>query len=163
MVPKSTRSGCPKKEMRFKFTKVNLRKRKTLDVNHKTCSGCRVCELICCLSHEKEMNPGKSRISIRSNPFKGSHVPQVCRHCSDVPCMWVCEASAIQISGEDGTVFINDEMCNGCRSCVKECPYGAMKFDSVRGKAFKCDLCGGDPLCVTWCPTHALGITEFGG
>lgn len=152
-----------RKRARFEFTNMNLRKRKALDANNKTCSGCRICEIICCLSHEGEIDPGKSRISIRSNPFKGSFVPQVCRHCSDVPCMQVCEASAIQIREEDGTVFINDEMCRGCRSCEKECRFGAIKFDSVRNKAFKCDFCRGNPQCISWCPTHSLGITAFGG
>jgi anaerobic carbon-monoxide dehydrogenase iron sulfur subunit len=151
------------KKIEFEFTKTTLRKRRTLDANSKTCSGCRICELICSLTHGKEINPGKSRISIRSNPFKGSHVPQICRHCSDVPCMQACEVSAIQILEKDGTVFIKDEVCTGCRSCEKECPFGAIKFDSARRKAFKCDLCNGDPQCVRWCPTHSLGVTEFGG
>jgi len=151
------------KKVGFEFTKTNLRRRKALDAHPKTCSGCRICELICCLTHGKEIDPGKSRISIRSNPFKGSHVPQVCRQCSDVPCMQACEVSAIEIQEESGMVLINEEMCTGCRSCEKECPFGAIKFDTVREKAFKCDLCEGDPQCVKWCPAHSLGITEFGG
>jgi carbon-monoxide dehydrogenase iron sulfur subunit len=151
------------KTIEFEFTETTLRKRRALDANIKTCSGCRICELICSLTHEKEINSGKSRISIRSNPFKGSHVPQICRHCSDVPCMQACEVSAIQIHEKDGTVFIKDEACTGCRSCEKECPFGAIKFDLSRRKAFKCDLCKGDPQCVRWCPTHSLGVTEFGG
>ena len=75
--------------------------------------------------------------------------------------MQACEVSAIQIREKDGTVFIKDEVCTGCGSCEKECPFGAIKFDSARRKAFKCDLCKGDPQCVRWCPTHSLGLRSL--
>ena len=29
-----------------------------------------------------------------------------------------------------------------------------------RSKAFKCDLCGGDPACATACPTEAILYQE---
>ncbi len=136
------------KKIEFEFTKTSLRKRRTLDANSKTCSGCRICELICSLTHEKEINSAKSRISIRSNPFKGSHVPQICRHCSDVPCMQVCEVSAIQIREKDGTVFIEDQVCSGCRACEKECPFGAItiRFGPTEGIQVR-SLWGISPMC----------------
>lgn len=149
--------------MRLEFKKILIRKRKALDVNGKTCSGCQLCEMACSLVHEGSIDPQRSRLTIRANPFKGSYLPRICRHCSDAPCLRACEASAIQIREKDGTVFIDEEKCTGCGLCLKKCPFGAIRFDSSRKKAFKCDFCQGTPECVKWCPTHSLGITKFGG
>ena len=52
---------------------------------------------------------------------------------------------------------IDYNLCVGCRMCVYACPFGAMGFDADRGRPYKCDLCGGDPLCVKFCePKHWL-------
>ena len=39
------------------------------------------------------------------------------------------------------------------------CPFGAMHI-GPRGRAEKCDLCGGDPLCAQFCPRGALRFAE---
>ena len=36
------------------------------------------------------------------------------------------------------------------------CPFGAITYDTDRRSLMKCDLCGGDPQCVRFCPTDAL-------
>ena len=44
----------------------------TISINKETCTGCRICEIVCSLSHERVINPEKSRIYIRpdySNDF----------------------------------------------------------------------------------------------
>jgi Fe-S-cluster-containing dehydrogenase component len=35
-------------------------------------------------------------------------------------------------------------------------PYGTINYNSSTGKVIKCDLCGGDPVCVDACPTGAI-------
>ena len=139
------------------------RKRRALASNAKLCSGCRTCELVCSITHEGIVDFGRSRIYVKSNPFKGSFVPVVCHQCFDFPCLKACPESAIQVNEENGTVLISSEKCTGCWLCQEACPFDAIRFDGDRGTAFKCDLCQGDPECVKWCPSTALGIVEFGG
>lgn len=145
------------------FIDVHFRKRGAVSADSKVCAGCRTCEMICSLTHEECIDLERSRIILKSNPFKGSFVPMVCHQCSDAPCYYACPESAIEIEGEHGTVLINPDKCTGCRSCEKACPFGAIRFDQEKNKVFKCDFCQGDPKCVQWCPVNALGITRFGG
>ena len=51
-------------------------------------------------------------------------------------------------------------MCIGCRACVAVCPFGAMSFDAVAKRVIKCDLCDGDPTCVSFCDTKALDYVD---
>jgi len=51
---------------------------------------------------------------------------------------------------------VNHELCIGCKMCVAACPFGAAKWDSKRGRVFKCNLCHGDPQCVRFCYTKAV-------
>jgi anaerobic carbon-monoxide dehydrogenase iron sulfur subunit len=149
--------------MALEFIEVHLRKRKTLSADSKACSGCRTCEIICSLTHEGVIDPQKSRIYIKMNPFKGSFLPMVCHQCSDAPCLYACQESAIEINNSNGTVAIIQKKCTGCRSCEKACPYKVIRFDIEKNKVFKCDFCHGDPKCVKWCPANALGVTQYGG
>jgi carbon-monoxide dehydrogenase iron sulfur subunit len=145
------------------FSKILFRKRKTLSADPKVCAGCRTCEVICSLSHEESVDLERSRIYLRSDPFKGSFIPMICHQCADAPCYDACPESAIEIEPLSGMVFIREEKCTGCRCCEKACPFKVIRFDPEKNKVFKCDLCHGDPQCVHWCPMNALGITEFGG
>ena len=149
--------------MTLPFVKTHFRRRKALAADPKVCSGCRTCEVICSMTHGGTVDLERSRIYLRSNPFKGSFSPIVCHQCSDVPCLKACPEFAIQINEKDGTVTIMDEKCNGCRLCEEACSFKAIRFNQERNKAFKCDFCQGEPECVKWCPTSALGIIEFGG
>jgi Fe-S-cluster-containing hydrogenase component 2 len=40
------------------------------------------------------------------------------------------------------------------------CPFGAIGFNPVNRKVFKCDHCEGDPTCVKFCETKALQYVE---
>jgi Fe-S-cluster-containing hydrogenase component 2 len=41
---------------------------------------------------------------------------------------------------------------------VEACPFEAVFLDPRAEKAMVCDLCGGAPQCVKWCPTAALSF-----
>jgi Fe-S-cluster-containing hydrogenase component 2 len=56
--------------------------------------------------------------------------------------------------------IIEEEKCNGCMTCVNECPFQGITYDKVNKKAIKCDLCGGDPMCVKVCQPGALVAFE---
>jgi carbon-monoxide dehydrogenase iron sulfur subunit len=48
-------------------------------------------------------------------------------------------------------VILDEEACDGCGACVDACPYQAVQVDEERGMALKCDLCNGDPQCISVC------------
>ena len=86
----------------------------------------------------------------------------VCKHCKHASCMEVCPTGAI-IRTEFDTVFIQQDVCNGCRNCVAACPYGVIGMNN--GTAHKCTLCydrlqgGLEPACSKACPTQSI---QFG-
>jgi formate dehydrogenase iron-sulfur subunit len=88
----------------------------------------------------------------------------VCKHCSHASCMEVCPTGAI-IRTEFDTVFIQPDVCNGCRDCISACPYSVIEMDPKRGVAQKCTLCydrlqgGMEPACAKACPTQSI---QFG-
>ena len=48
--------------------------------------------------------------------------------------------------------------------CIKACPYDGVWYNKAADKIVRCDLCGGDPKCVTWCPPQVLKyVTGTGG
>jgi len=52
------------------------------------------------------------------------------------------------------SIRVDDELCNGCESCLANCPYGGINI--VNNKACiteDCNLCG---ACVEECPTEAI-------
>ena len=60
---------------------------------------------------------------------------------------------------EDGRAVHDPEKCVLCQACVAACPIaGSLRV--FEGELLKCDLCGGDPQCVKYCPTDALNLRE---
>jgi len=88
----------------------------------------------------------------------------VCKHCTHASCMDVCPTGAI-IRTEFHTVFIQQDVCNGCRMCISACPYDVIDIDPQRDVARKCTLCydrlqgGLEPACAKACPTESI---QFG-
>jgi carbon-monoxide dehydrogenase iron sulfur subunit len=121
------------------------------------CTGCRFCEMICSLYHEGVVNTNKARLRIQK-PDIMRDIPLVCTQCitcGDSCCVQACPEEAISIV--EGVVIVDQELCTACGSCENACPYGVIWIDKV---ANKCDLCGGDPMCVKFCPTGALRYEE---
>jgi formate dehydrogenase iron-sulfur subunit len=87
-----------------------------------------------------------------------------CKHCNQAGCLNVCPTHAI-IRTDLGNVFIQQDVCNGCRNCIAACPYGVISFNQQTGKAAKCTLCndrihaGLETACAKVCPT---GSIQFG-
>jgi formate dehydrogenase iron-sulfur subunit len=88
----------------------------------------------------------------------------VCKHCKHASCMDVCPTGAI-IRTEFDTVFIQEDVCNGCRNCIAACPYDVIDIDDKKNVAQKCTLCydrlqgGMEPACAKACPTDSI---QFG-
>jgi len=101
----------------------------------------------------------------------------VCKHCTHAGCLDVCPTGAL-FRTEFGTVVVQDDVCNGCGTCVAGCPFGVIERRSdgtyatgsraehpdVRnvGVAQKCTLCydrirdGQTPACAQTCPTTSI-------
>src|SRR5215218_7241906 len=88
----------------------------------------------------------------------------VCKHCQHASCMDVCPTGAI-IRTEFDTVYIQPDVCNGCRNCISACPYSVIGIDEETNVAHKCTLCydrlqgGMEPACAKACPTQSI---QFG-
>jgi formate dehydrogenase iron-sulfur subunit len=88
----------------------------------------------------------------------------VCKHCKQASCAEVCPTNAI-VRTEFDTVFIQQDVCNGCRNCISACPYGVIGFSEKTGTVHKCTLCYDrlqndlTPACAKACPTQSI---QFG-
>lgn len=133
---------------------------KALYIDYHKCTGCRLCELVCAVSHDGISNPVRSRIRVMKWEAEGLYIPMSCQQCQDAPCMNVCPVKAISRDEAMGRVTVDYDACIGCRSCVSVCPFGAMSFNSTDKQVFKCDLCDGDPQCVRFCEEKAVDFIE---
>ena len=103
----------------------------------------------------------------------------VCKHCTHAGCLDVCPTGAL-FRTEFGTVVVQDDVCNGCGTCVAGCPFGVIErrddgtvsantrhaADQAEvpntGVAQKCTLCydrlvdGQTPACAQTCPTTSI-------
>ena len=134
--------------------------RKILLIDVDKCTGCRICELACSWVHEGVFNPLKSRISVISSRRDGIDIPMVCQQCDTPLCQDVCPTAAISRDEETGAIIVDENKCIGCRMCLIACPFGGLSFDTEKHVAIKCDLCGGDPACVKYCPVKAIEYIE---
>ena len=92
----------------------------------------------------------------------------VCKHCEVAGCLEACPTGSI-VRTELGTVYVQDDVCNGCGYCVVSCPFGVIdrrpEPQAGAGGAFKCTFCydrqidGLVPACAKACPTASI---QFG-
>jgi Fe-S-cluster-containing hydrogenase component 2 len=113
------------------------------------------CVEACSLFHEGKISYRRSRIQIARDKIKAVFVPLLCEMCKG-HCQDVCPEDAYRFDSQLGTPVLMEEKCDGCLKCVVECPFEGINYDKVNKKAVKCDLCGGDPICVKVCQPEAL-------
>ena len=120
-----------------------------IKVNKSRCSGCHICEMVCSLYHTGKINPERAAIRVFKDDLDTSiNVPKVCRQCKEMKCI---KGEAIQEWTERET-FLWDE------KRAEKCSFGALS--TFEGKAYHCDLCGGDPQCVKVCPPGAIYLSK---
>ena len=129
---------------------------KSLHIDPGKCTGCVQCELACSFENEGVFNTAKSRIKVFTFHQEGRFVPYTCTQCDEAWCMQACPVDAIVINAKTGSKDIIEDRCVGCKVCTIACPFGAINYDPDSGVVSKCDLCGGEPMCVEACPTTAL-------
>lgn len=161
-----------------------------IDLNR--CFGCQTCAAACKIANNlpKELvfnrvfTVGGDSIDCASgtypNDLQLEYLPMQCQHCADPACLEVCPTGATQ-KRDDGIVWIDEELCIGCESCIKACPYEGVRtlisdhpeyyldvpvgeFDAPGHKAGtveKCTFCknlidrGEEPACMQLCPGRA--------
>jgi len=150
------------------------------------CTGCRACEVACFTVHNQKDNKvahtvGTVEIPVTPRLFltrlEEFCLPVQCKQCEDAPCLNSCSAKAI--ARVDGVVYVNEDLCIGCKNCMMACPFGALEMlpiakkgkavkqigsDEVRKSAYKCDLCiniEGGPACIKTCPHDVLKLVNL--
>jgi formate dehydrogenase iron-sulfur subunit len=117
-----------------------------------------------------------------TSEFRWLMASDVCKHCTHAGCLDVCPTGAM-FRTEFGTVVVQDDVCNGCGTCVAGCPFGVVERRNdgtaapttrqgerkgeqpevpKRGVAQKCTLCydrlvdDETPACAQTCPTTSI-------
>lgn len=122
---------------------------KFIEWNSEFCTGCRLCELVCSKCFSDGISPAKSAIRVEEE------IVRVCRQCSEPECKKVCKFKAIDVE-------INRQKCTGCGLCISACPHDSIFQPEKKTIPYKCDLCGGQPECVSFCHNGALSLARKG-
>jgi len=129
------------------------------------CIGCHSCTVACRVHNnlplEMIYNPVATVGPTGVFPYvQMTHLPLLCMHCENPPCVDVCPARASQ-QRSDGIVWVDPQKCVGCLACVMACPYGARIKNEELGIVQKCNFCkdrvdqGLLPHCVKTCHQKA--------
>lgn len=127
-----------------------------LKFNKEKCIGCKLCQQACSGFHENVFNPLLARLNVESY-YEDGHLKieaKICTLCGE--CVEACPFSALTM--KDGRLYLDEDACKNCGICRKKCPENVIiQKDTCVGV---CDLCGGSPWCVAYCPHGALVYEE---
>ncbi|MDO6678069.1 MULTISPECIES: DMSO/selenate family reductase complex B subunit [unclassified Shewanella] len=144
-------------------------------IDTQKCSGCKTCQISCKDKNDIDIGPLLRRTykygggsfqevadGVYINDVFAYYVSISCNHCNTPVCVKSCPTGAMHKRREDGLVDIATDLCIGCSSCARACPYDAPQLDTRRKVMTKCDGCkdrialGKKPSCVESCPQRAL-------
>lgn len=136
-----------------------------LVTNPAQCVGCRTCEIVCSLGHDGQCQPSLSRITTTYDPTQSlsrlAVMANVCRQCNMADCYLACAYDALSLDKETGARVIDPKKCTGCGECFAACPWDMIVKNEETNIFSKCDLCGGDPQCVKYCPADAISFVDL--
>lgn len=96
------------------------------------CTGCGACDIAC--KTENNVQAGFAwahHITRTSGKFpnvKYEHIPILCNHCHNAPCVKICPCRAMH--KVDGDITMHDpSKCSGCKNCIAVCPYKVISFN----------------------------------
>ncbi len=131
-----------------------------LEIVPQKCTGCMQCELACSFVQTGTFQPSQSFIRVNVFDEEASYAPCTCLQCDEAWCMNVCPTNAIATDPNTNAKVIIESLCVGCHLCTIACPFGTVFTLPETHKAAKCDLCYGNPACVTACPTDAIEFVD---
>jgi Fe-S-cluster-containing dehydrogenase component len=148
--------------------------RSLLAIDQERCIRCGHCTWSCAGAHDdgvsRLLRHGDVVVAKMRGESKTLLLPSSCQHCKNPACMIDCPTGAITRDAR-GEVHIREELCTGCGSCAKACPWDNVQMAPRSDKrrltvvqasaqiAVKCDLChdrAEGPACVSACPTDAI-------
>ncbi|MFW9847276.1 MAG: 4Fe-4S dicluster domain-containing protein [Candidatus Thorarchaeota archaeon] len=92
-------------------------------INLSRCVGCYSCVLACKTEHYLPPDVVWNRVMVfEAEELNKQIYPTLCNHCRDPYCVEVCPTGATQ-QRKDGIVWVDPDICIGCRSCIMNCPY----------------------------------------
>lgn len=122
------------------------------------CDGCGECVKACSRAKSGTDDPVHSRIQVANAPDGSEHALALCRQCGDPRCAMDCPAGALNKDEQTGVVIWEETNCVNCQLCTLACAHAGITHNSKSNQPMKCDMCGGDPLCVKSCKTGALEL-----
>jgi phenylacetyl-CoA:acceptor oxidoreductase subunit 1 len=99
-------------------------------VNLIKCTRCHACVAACRIEHFLPMGMNWPRLIAWETDVPGEElttIPVRCNQCKEAPCVEVCPAEATK-KREDGIVYVDNDICVGCRYCIIACPYQNRTF-----------------------------------
>lgn len=120
-----------------------------IKIDHRKCTGCRLCEMACSLQHvENTFQPSRSRI--RVFVYKNLYFPTIAGPYTEAAC------NSQHVTMVDGQEF------DACIFCRASCPVKPIFKEPDTEIPLKCDFCGEppDPQCVSVCINGALVLVE---
>lgn len=163
-------------------------------IDLKRCFGCQTCAAACRVANNLPIEVAYNRVhtigGAANDTAAGTYPnctmsfhPMQCQHCDNPACVDVCPSGASQ-KRDDGIVWVDDELCIGCDTCLTACPYQSEyairthvsddpeyyldvvmgEYDAPAHKAGtveKCTFChnlidrGEPPACMQLCPGRA--------
>jgi len=124
------------------------------------CVFCHLCEWVCSARAVEQIKPTATAIKVQRSDRFGPvslHVCNLCEGRETQACVEACPTDALTLDG--GVVKFNQQECIACLDCADACPEDAVGWDPASEKIIICDLCGGNPLCVEWCPEDVLSLS----
>lgn len=102
------------------------------------CIGCHTCATACKMANNLPKNVHFNRVRTVGGDSMDtaageygantmSFLPVQCQHCEEPACLGVCPTGATTKDEETGIVSVDSELCIGCESCIKACPYEGVR------------------------------------
>lgn len=142
-----------------------------IKTNKGRCISCKACEVHCKLKNRVPVG-AKLGLLVSMGPVSRAGSPAYlnqflpCFQCEKPWCVAACPTGAMSRREEDGIVFVEQDLCVGCKACIMACPWEIPQFNEQSGTVIKCDFCrdrldeGKKPACVTACTSHALDFLQ---
>lgn len=135
-------------------------------IDTKRCFGCQTCSVACKMANNLPKGVIYNHVCTQGSDIADgavgtypdlsiSYQPVACQHCENPLCLAACPTGATQ-KREDGIVWVDEELCIGCKACISACPYEGVRTFIDGEPSFYLDMQVGE----LDAPAHKDGIVE---